>query len=260
MKLRIFVCDLETEGECFERNLFGDSRPWPTSISVGDFCLLYNFHTKTLHGLWVAKSQGKMNIVPSAWNGKYKYQVPVELASKERISIPSINTKKLFSKLPNWYTQNTISGAYADNVLEYFAFVYNIPREKGAVNKIIEEDYRLKYPRQYRCDDGHEVRSKSECMIDNWLSKHRVYHEYERLINVPGMLIPDFTVYNEKGSPIYIEYWGLMGNPFYQNKRIKKCEIYARYQFPLIEMYESDVRNIDFSLSKELQKNNIQFA
>ena len=39
MKLRIFVCDLETEGECFERNLFGNNKRSMNVIS-GDYCLL----------------------------------------------------------------------------------------------------------------------------------------------------------------------------------------------------------------------------
>lgn len=257
MKLRIFACDSVTESECFERSLFGDSRAWPLNVSCGELCLLYNYNTKMLHGIWITKCNGKKDIVPSAWNGKYKYQVRVELASKERISIPDINTGKLFPNLPNWYKQSTISGSHANDILDYFASVYNIPRERGADNKEIEQDYRLKYPRQVKCDDGHSVRSKSEYIIDNWLSQHRIYHEYERLINIPEMLIPDFTIYDRKDSPVYIEHWGLLSDSAYQNRRMKKCKIYVHYQLPLIEMYESDIQNIDFSLRTKLIEKNI---
>lgn len=258
MKLRIFACNLETEGECFERSLFGDSRSWPLSVSPGELCLLYNYDTKMLHGIWVAKSNGKKDIAPAAWHGKYKYQVLVELASKERISIPEINTKRLFSKLPGWYKQNNIADPYANHIIDYFASSYNFPRDKGAVNKEIEEDYRFKYPRQFNCDDGHSVRSKSEYIIDNWLSQHRVYHEYERLVNVPQKLVPDFTIYDHESSPVYIEHWGLMDDPEYQNRRMEKCKIYVQYCLPLIEMYEKDIQNIDFSLRTKLLNKNIR--
>jgi len=37
-----------------------------------------------------------------------------------------------------------------------------------------------------------------------------VYHEYERLANLPEALIPDFTLYAADGRPVFVEFWGLI--------------------------------------------------
>jgi DNA modification methylase len=69
----------------------------------GDYLFLFNMDSDRLYGIFKAKSDGKKDIVPEAWHGKYPYQVEVE---KEG-NINSIkNAKKLLSRLNiNWREQ-----------------------------------------------------------------------------------------------------------------------------------------------------------
>jgi len=75
-----FVCSKETEAECFQRMLFGDTakfRGVVERVKEGDICFLYNLDTDTLFGPFEAKSSGQMDIEPEAWGGKYPAQVKV---------------------------------------------------------------------------------------------------------------------------------------------------------------------------------------
>jgi DNA modification methylase len=82
----LFACTEKTEAECFERPLFGADKVYaPIVIRVrkGDLLFLNNLDTNTLYGVFKAVSNGDLNIQPDAWNGKYPYQVKVELLGKK---------------------------------------------------------------------------------------------------------------------------------------------------------------------------------
>ena len=51
--------------------------------------------TDILYGIFAAKSEGRKDIVPEAWNGKYPFQVEVERTGDMK-SIE--NAQKMFSK------------------------------------------------------------------------------------------------------------------------------------------------------------------
>ena len=75
-----FVCTNETEAECFQRMLFGDTnrlRKVVERVREGDICFLYNLNTDTLFGPFEAISSGRMNIEPEAWGGRFPAQVKV---------------------------------------------------------------------------------------------------------------------------------------------------------------------------------------
>lgn len=77
-----FVCKRDTEAECFQRMLFGDTMDlWKEVKNVrrGDILFLYNLETDILYGPFVAKSDGGLNIEPDAWSGKFPAQVRVKL-------------------------------------------------------------------------------------------------------------------------------------------------------------------------------------
>jgi hypothetical protein len=121
----------------------------------------------------------------------------------------------------------------------------------------MEEDFRLRHPRAFHCSDGHIVRSLSEQSIDEWLSAHQVYHEYERLANIPENLVPDSTIYTADRHPVSIEFWGLMDDLVYQQRRLSKCRVCDHHRCKLIELYQDDLRNLDFSLPKKLRAQNM---
>jgi DNA modification methylase len=61
--------------------LFGTSKLYAAdvlSVKSGDLLFLLNVNSDVLYGIFRAKSDGRQNIVPEAWKGKYPYQVEVE--------------------------------------------------------------------------------------------------------------------------------------------------------------------------------------
>jgi hypothetical protein len=75
-----FVCTNETESECFQRALFGDTKKlWDEikDVKRGDTLFLYNVDTDVLFGPFTAESDGKLDIEPDAWGGRFPAQVRV---------------------------------------------------------------------------------------------------------------------------------------------------------------------------------------
>jgi len=93
----IFLCDVNTEQECLDRNLFGtnpgDQHTYHYSkISVGDTLFLYNFQTGLLRGTYVAETRCTMNIEPTAWKKvrksfPWQVRVDAERAFKTPITV-----------------------------------------------------------------------------------------------------------------------------------------------------------------------------
>ena len=95
-----FVCSSETEAECFQGALFGDTMKfWDEvkEIKRGDALFLYNIDTDVLFGPFEAESDGGLNIEPDAWGGRFPAQVRV---GWEAISlIRNASTKFSFLKI-----------------------------------------------------------------------------------------------------------------------------------------------------------------
>ena len=84
-RAQIFACAAKTERECFDRMLFSTNKVYAQKVlqvKKGDILFLYNLNTDTLYGVFRAKSDGRKNIIPEAWEGKYPYQVAVERDGK----------------------------------------------------------------------------------------------------------------------------------------------------------------------------------
>ena len=82
----LFACTQKTEAECLERSLFGADKVYaPIVIRVrkGDLLFLNNLDTNTLYGVFKADSDGEMNLQSDAWDGKYPYQVEVEVLGEK---------------------------------------------------------------------------------------------------------------------------------------------------------------------------------
>jgi DNA modification methylase len=65
-------------------------------VKKGDFLFLWNLDSDLLYGVFKAVTDGKVNIVAEAWQGKYPYQVRVEPLGK---IVPLQNAKKLLTTL-----------------------------------------------------------------------------------------------------------------------------------------------------------------
>lgn len=93
------MCTNKSENECFRRLLFGTNKLYaPAAIRVRkrNFLFLLNLDSDMLYGVFRAASDGKMNVEPEAWGGRYPYQVKVEPVGK---IIPVENAKKLLKTL-----------------------------------------------------------------------------------------------------------------------------------------------------------------
>jgi hypothetical protein len=77
---------------------------------------------------------------------------------------------------------------------------------------------------------GERVRSKSEVMIADALSRHHIPYRYEYPIEIPGIgtVHPDFTCLNVRERKEYIwEHNGMMSNSNYAEYAVSKIEKYA---------------------------------
>ncbi len=118
MKGYIFACTNKTEQECFERMLFSTNKLYADNIlqvRKGDLLFLFNMDRDILHGIFKAKSEGRKDIMPDAWRGRYPYQVKVE---KEDGAKAIKDAKKILSQLGiNW--RNILNDEQLNSLLNY---------------------------------------------------------------------------------------------------------------------------------------------
>lgn len=123
------------------------------------------------------------------------------------------------------------------------------------------DDFRKKYPAEYRTKDGHYVRSKAELTIDDSLYLWGIAHAYEKkLPNTTENVYSDFHIPSGNGRPkaVYIEYWGVENDEKYNQRKNKKIEIYNQLGLSLIQLNDADIKNIEDSLQKYLLQHGIK--
>lgn len=144
----------------------------------------------------------------------------------------------------------TISVYYALRYLEISALkpVTRMDEIKKVSSKSVEmvsdQDYRKKWPAEFRCEDGHYVRSKNEQLLDNWLYNHGICHAYEPLVVdkiTRKEYLADFYLPN---AHTYIEIWGFE-TPEYLNRKEIKTKVYRANGLKLLQMTDSDVKVLD---------------
>jgi hypothetical protein len=122
------------------------------------------------------------------------------------------------------------------------------------------DDFRKKFPAEYRTKDGHYVRSKAELTIDDSLYLWGIPHAYEKkLSNTTESVYSDFHIPSGNGRPkaVYIEYWGMENDEKYNQRKHKKIEIYTQLGLILIQLNDADIKNIEDSLQKYLLQHGI---
>lgn len=149
-----------------------------------------------------------------------------------------------------------IEAIYEDGILgNYFQRMCNARKKLVAshiepidmkINRFLNEVYE---PSIFEEDDKTEfytlknerVRSKSEMIIADELYRYEIPYRYEMPLMLEDwgksvIFRPDFTVMNQKSGKIYIwEHLGMMDNPEYIEKNIKKLDIYEKNGFLLGE-------------------------
>ena len=119
------------------------------------------------------------------------------------------------------------------------------------------------YEGVYECEDGHIVKSISEQVIDDWLSEQGIFHGYETPLDIgeDKPLKPDFCLKNYlgKGEDVYIEYFGLQGQPKYDEHTAYKMKHYERLGITVVCLYPKDSKNLKFALqTRVLNKEKIK--
>lgn len=102
------------------------------------------------------------------------------------------------------------------------------------VRQWLDEPYRkLRFREdepEYYTSKGERVRSKSEILIADALSRHGIPYKYECPFCIDGVPVaaPDFKCLNiRQRQDYYWEHLGMMGDQNYINKNIKKLEMYT---------------------------------
>lgn len=119
------------------------------------------------------------------------------------------------------------------------------------------------YEGVFECEDGHIVKSISEQVIDDWLGEQGIFHAYEAPLDIgeDKPLKPDFCLKNYlgKGNDVYLEYFGLKGQPKYDEHTAYKMKHYKKLGITLICLYPKDSKNLKFALqTKVLNKEKIK--
>lgn len=105
----------------------------------------------------------------------------------------------------------------------------------------------MNYPEQltYRAVSGNMVRSKSEVLIDMFLSTNQIPFRYECALMLGDRIIyPDFTIRHPKtGDTLYWEHFGMMDILSYCKQAFSKLQLYGEYMIlpdhQLITTFES---------------------
>ena len=135
--------------------------------------------------------------------------------------------------------------------------------EKVIIGKDVEEesgDTRKRWEAGFRCKDGHYVRSKGEMLIDNFLYDKNLLHAYEKKPflteenEVDKKRTSDF--YLPKGK-IYIEFWGLETKSYKESRELKTV-LYEKNKLKLIELEDSDIKNLEDILTLKLAKQGVR--
>ena len=242
----IFKCNRITGGRVFHENLFGapaDSfRPIVSKIQDGDILFLWLIEERKLYGVWKAISRGQYN--PTAFpeaGGKFP---AVVYASRYLQVETGMDDATLRSILPYDGNMPPLAIQYdkGEQLLNAFETL-------GSGQKYIPQSNSTEIGK-YKTEDGHWVRSQAEARIDDWLFNHNLTHAYEYRIQKGNKFKKcDFYLptYN-----LYIEYWGLIGNPEYDTSRKDKLQFYNNNQLKLVELFPRDIEMLSEVLKPKL--------
>jgi hypothetical protein len=117
-----------------------------------------------------------------------------------------------------------------------------LPSYKPTEHENEEKSFRDKFPASYRTEDGHQVRSRAELTIDNWLYHKGIVHSYERKVPIDEEIYCDFFI--PLGQKVWIEFWGSDEVKYLKRKELKK-KFYNQHKKNLIELEDKDIEKLD---------------
>ena len=123
-------------------------------------------------------------------------------------------------------------------------------------SQFTKTDFRQRYEKPYRCNDGDYVRSKSEREIDDFLYANRIWHVYEPeyVCKNGKKYYPDFLL---SDYDLYIEYFGKTDEEYIAKKKQKIEDLSAEPNIKFEYLEHTDDVNIAEKLAGILKKHNI---
>jgi hypothetical protein len=112
-------------------------------------------------------------------------------------------------------------------------------------------EFKQKFPRSVYCVDGDKVKSLSECLIDDCLTRHGIRHHYEDYINKDqrkfkyDWYLPDVDV--------YMEFFGMSTEEYKQNRKDKE-KFYKSNRLTMVYLEPGDLDKLDEHLQTKLGK------
>ncbi len=253
----ILKCDNHTAGAIYQTNIFGaPSAAFRTvnRIKPGDVIFLWNLSERKLFGEWQAiercrYSPNEFPVSPDKF--------PVVIKSKPLATYQNGISESDLKQIISFNTQTnhpyySVSFDKGVQIQQRFALgnkINELPKQNNTTsnNSGISE---------YLTDDGHRVKSQGEVLIDNWLFMNRIPHAYEfKVYSKLGNCISDFYI-PEKN--IIIEYWGLISQERYRERRKKKLNIYRQAGFKIVEIFPNDIKLLSEVLAKRLTDNGVK--
>jgi len=122
------------------------------------------------------------------------------------------------------------------------------------IKKIRKRSSKYRKPDQltdFKCLDGHVVKSKGELIIDNFLYLNGIQHKYEKKIKIRGQTIK--TDWYLPKYKVYIEYWGYYGKAYMKRKK-KKLKLYKKANIKLVSIENEMFHDIYYHLKRYLKK------
>lgn len=133
---------------------------------------------------------------------------------------------------------------------QYITSWQEVPYEKKGFSDDAPEFFTAK---------GERVRSKSEIIIADTLSRMHIPYRYEFPLKLKGIgtIYPDFTVLNVRLRKVFLwEHFGMMDDPEYSSKALAKINSYEKNGYypgsQLILTHETSFRPIRTKLIEEL--------
>ena len=235
----VFLCNNRTERECLERKLFGlPKSEWNrvSQVKEGDILFLLNYQSNRLHGVFEAVSDGKMDIEPYAFDGRFPAQVRV----RTKMRYPSLDEEALLPLIKRGWIRvstrgvllfpNRLGPKFIDELYRLFLEVPVVPRARtGLVG--------------YKAKDGHITKSYSERYLDDWLHEHLPYkHEYNyRVQRAKREVLCDWYI---PKIDLYIEFWEKKARGDPRAIEIKQ-KFYEDHSLRAIDIYENDLHLAD---------------
>ena len=130
-------------------------------------------------------------------------------------------------------------------ILLFLGLILGLSTRKGSDR----EKKNSRYGKISRTLKGHNVRSKGEKKIADWLYSNKINYKYEPKLSkfVPDFFLPDYRM--------VLEYYGMrdalgkVGHD-YRRKILKKRGYFSSLSVKLIELYQEDLSRLDHIIPK----------